>query len=79
MDGTIDLSNDAADDGGQEVIELMDDEEDVEMEEVIDVEAEQKRKRRRRLKLLLHSSVTPSFIAIISPNYEEHLPKRFKV
>lgn len=86
MNDTIDLSNNLVEDAAKDVIELMDDEDDevvevdnVEIVESVDVRAEEKRKRRRRLKLLLHPSVTPSFIAIISPDYEDHLPKRFKV
>lgn len=68
MSGLIDLTSDL--DEETEVLELHDD---------VDEEAEEKRRRRRRLKYLLDPSVTPSFIAIISPNYQDFLPKRIRV
>jgi hypothetical protein len=40
---------------------------------------ESRRKRRRYLSLLLQSSLSPSFMAIVSPNNEDCLPKEIRV
>jgi hypothetical protein len=75
MSEVIDLSSDP--DEESEGMELKDDENVHCMDG--DEGAEEKRRRRRRLKFLLNPSVTPSFIAIISPNYQDFLPKRIRV
>lgn len=75
MNQVIDLSSDP--DEQMDLLDLKDDENFHCMDG--DEDAEEKRRRRRRLKFLLNPSVTPSFIAIISPNYQDFLPKRIRV
>ena len=90
MNYDLDLTDDV---GLEEVIEIDDQDEviDVDNEEyqlkptdADQTEKEARRKRRRRIRRLLGPGVTPSFIAIISPDNgeeddEDPPPKRFKI
>ena len=79
--------------GLEEVIEIDDHEEVIDVDngenQLISTDAdhpekEARRRRRRRLRRLLGPGVTPSFIAIISPDngeedYDDPPPKRFRI